>query len=159
MSAPEFRPPTAEPYRPTRNDNRTAPDRVKLSKSVSGQMVDFGDAYGTEYVRLDPAVLAALPEVQALIAAERERLGREVNMARYGQPDFAWSIHREAMADLKARLAKAVEALRAARVWMNCVDFIDGNEEFARDIEMIDANLRGVVDAFGSRRDTWEGGE
>ena len=43
---------------------------------------------------------------------ERERLGREVNMARYGQPDFAWSVHKEAMADLEARLAKAVEALR-----------------------------------------------
>jgi len=43
---------------------------------------------------------------------DREKLGREVNMAKYGEPNFAWSIHNAAMADLKAKLAKAVEALR-----------------------------------------------
>ena len=55
----------------------------------------------------------AADRIEAL-ERERERLGREVNMARYGRPDFAWSVHKEAMADLEARLAKAVEALRAA---------------------------------------------
>lgn len=48
--------------------------------------------------------------IEALLA-EREKLGREVNMARYDQPDFAWSFHKEAMADLEAKLAKAMEAL------------------------------------------------
>ena len=43
---------------------------------------------------------------------ERDDLGRKLNTARYGQPDFAWSIHEEAMADLRAKLTKAVEALR-----------------------------------------------
>ena len=43
---------------------------------------------------------------------ERDDLGRKLNTARYGQPDFAWAIHEEAMADLRAKLAKAVEVLR-----------------------------------------------
>ena len=45
------------------------------------------------------------------LVKERDELGRKLNTARYGQPDFAWSIHEEAMADLRAKLAKAVEAL------------------------------------------------
>jgi hypothetical protein len=64
-----------------------------------------GTTYLVERAEAAEAALAAM-------TAERERLGREVNMARYGQPDFAWSIHKEATADLEARLAKAVEALR-----------------------------------------------
>ena len=43
---------------------------------------------------------------------ERDDLGRKLNTARYGQPDFAWSIHEEAMADLRAKLTKAMAALR-----------------------------------------------
>ena len=43
---------------------------------------------------------------------ERDELGRRLNTALYGQPHFAWSIHEEAMADLRAKLTKAVEALR-----------------------------------------------
>jgi hypothetical protein len=46
------------------------------------------------------------------LVKERDELGRKLNTARYGQPDFAWSIHEEAMADLRAKLTKAVEALR-----------------------------------------------
>jgi chromosome segregation ATPase len=44
-----------------------------------------------------------------------ESLGREVNVAKYGQPDFAWSIHKAAMADLEDRLAKAVEFIQEVR--------------------------------------------
>ena len=47
-----------------------------------------------------------------LLVTERDELGRKLNTARYGQPDFAWSIHVEAMADLRVKLAKAVDALR-----------------------------------------------
>ena len=43
------------------------------------------------------------------LVKDRDDLGRKLNIARYGQPDFAWSIHEEAMADLRAKLAKAVE--------------------------------------------------
>jgi hypothetical protein len=40
------------------------------------------------------------------LTAKCEALGQEVNMAKYGQPDFAWSIHVEAMADLEAECAR-----------------------------------------------------
>lgn len=43
---------------------------------------------------------------------ERDELGRRLNTALYGQPHFAWSIHEEEMADLRAKLTKAVETLR-----------------------------------------------
>ena len=46
------------------------------------------------------------------LVKERDDLGRKLNTARYGQPDFAWSIHEKEMADLRAKLTKAVEALR-----------------------------------------------
>lgn len=49
--------------------------------------------------------------IEALVK-DKERLGREVNMARYGQPDFAWSIHKQAMADLQARAERLEAALR-----------------------------------------------
>lgn len=46
------------------------------------------------------------------LQAECLKLGREVNMARYGQPDFAWSIHKQAMAELQARAERLEAALR-----------------------------------------------
>ena len=49
--------------------------------------------------------------VEALVK-ERDELGRRLNAARYGQPDFAWSIHEEEMADLRAKLTKAVGFLK-----------------------------------------------
>ena len=59
-----------------------------------------------------------LARIEELVK-ERDELGRKLNTARYGQPDFAWSIHEEAMADLRAklteceaRLGKAMEALQ-----------------------------------------------
>ena len=41
------------------------------------------------------------------LRAEIERLGRELNLAKYGEPDFSWSIHKKAMEDLLARAEKA----------------------------------------------------
>lgn len=73
---------------------------------VKRLLVAPADGLGTENLCIEAA-----DRIEAL-ERERERLGREVNMARYGQPDFAWSIHKAAMADLQASLAKAVEALR-----------------------------------------------
>lgn len=49
----------------------------------------------------------------AAAQAEIERLGRELNLAKYGEPDFSWSIHKEAMSELQARAEKA-EAERDA---------------------------------------------
>ena len=50
------------------------------------------------------------------LRAERDRLGRELNVAKYGVPDFAWSMHKMAMADLEAdntRLRGALWAILA----------------------------------------------
>ncbi len=57
-----------------------------------------------------PFVQETANRIEELVK-ERDDLGRKLNTARYGQPDFAWSIHEEAMADLRAKLDKAVEAL------------------------------------------------
>ena len=57
---------------------------------------------------------AAADRIEAL-TAKNEMLGREVNIARYGQPDFAWSVHVQVMDDLNAKLAKAVELLIVCR--------------------------------------------
>ena len=47
------------------------------------------------------------------LTAERDRLGRELNVAKYGVPDFAWSMHKIAMADLEADNTRLREALWA----------------------------------------------
>jgi hypothetical protein len=70
------------------------------------------------YAAYTAAALTALSEQNAALTAqvaelmaERERLGREVNLARYGQPDFAWSVHTAAMAELQAKVARLEGAL------------------------------------------------
>jgi hypothetical protein len=65
----------------------------------------------------DEALAAAdrIEELETKLAKaveKAERLGREVNIARYGQPDFAWDIHKAAMADLEAKLAKVLVEMR-----------------------------------------------
>ena len=56
------------------------------------------------------------------LEAKLQRLGRELNLAKYGEPDFAWEIHKNAVAELEARLAAAeagedalAEAIRITR--------------------------------------------
>ena len=55
----------------------------------------------TEYLRAD---IAAAREAD--LRAKIKQLGREVNISRYGQPDFAWSIHTAAMDDLRAEVER-----------------------------------------------------
>jgi hypothetical protein len=71
---------------------------------------------GNDLVLPDSARLTVwmLDRIEAL-TAKNEMLGREVNIARYGQPDFAWSVHVQVMDDLNAKLDKAVELLKEAR--------------------------------------------
>lgn len=49
----------------------------------------------------------------AEVKAEKERLGRELNLARYGQPDFSWQVHKEAIAEANARADRAEADLQA----------------------------------------------
>ena len=57
----------------------------------------------------DPPTFEQMADRIEELVKERDELGRRLNTALYGQPDFAWSIHEEAMVDLRAKLAKAVE--------------------------------------------------
>jgi len=51
----------------------------------------------------------------AALQARVAELGRELNQAKYGQPDFAWSVHKQALADAVER-AEAAEALLSEAV-------------------------------------------
>jgi uncharacterized small protein (DUF1192 family) len=84
-------------------------------------------------------------------AAEIERLrgdlakaGRDLNMARYGQPDFAWSIHKQAMADIEAKLENL---LGGAETVLEAWD--SGNEASFR--EAIEEMRADVAEAKGGK--------
>lgn len=80
----------------------------KLDHSEPGylsQMLPRADGSWVKRADYDAALAAARAEI--------ERLGRELNLAKYGEPNFSWSIHKEAMSDLLARAEKA-EAERDA---------------------------------------------
>ena len=65
---------------------------------------------------LVPALLKERDDLRAKldeVQAEKEKLGREVNTARYGQPDFSWQLHKEALAEANARADRAEAALAA----------------------------------------------
>ena len=91
------------------------PETVKRYKLVrdpeySAQMLvrpDGGYVRWTDYA----ALLARLQAAEA----ERERLGRELNIARYGQPDFSWELHKAALAEAVDRAEQAEAALTEAR--------------------------------------------
>jgi hypothetical protein len=78
-------------------------DRIK---ALTAQLAEDADVR----TQIDHRLEELVGQVDAL-TAKCEALGQEVNMAKYGQPDFAWSIHLEAMADLKAENARLRESL------------------------------------------------
>ena len=74
---------------------------------------DFEQSWKVQFsadIRALPAV--DLSERIEELERENAKLVSEVNIAKYGEPNFAWSIHNAVMADLQAKLAKAVEYLR-----------------------------------------------
>lgn len=62
---------------------------------------------GLDHLREAVTDLEAARAETEQLKAEIARLGRELNLAKYGEPDFSWSIHKEAMADLLDRAEKA----------------------------------------------------
>lgn len=80
-------------------------------------------------INLEVAVDEALARITDL-EAKLQRLGRELNLAKYGEPDFAWEIHKNAVADLEGQLATAEageDALAAALIGLrSIVEGIDG---------------------------------
>ena len=59
--------------------------------------------------------ILALCDALDELRAEVGRIGRDLNMAKHGQPDFAWGIHLEAMAELKAENERLLTALNASK--------------------------------------------
>ena len=60
----------------------------------------------------EKTVADAITALRAQLAeakADKEKLGRELNLARYGNPDFSWQVHKEALAEMKAELARRVD--------------------------------------------------
>ena len=60
------------------------------------------------------------------LTAERDRLGRELNVAKYGQPDFAWSVHLAAMAEVQAERDRLREALEGLLTLVEHANFEEG---------------------------------
>ena len=90
-------------------------DRIKAHRSAP-------DVY-------DPPTFDQMADRIEQLEKERDELGRKLNMTRYGQPDFAWSMHEDAMADLRAKLAKAVAALKFyAPQTVGGITFVGGDD-------------------------------
>ena len=81
---------------------------------VEHNMLDRIEALTAKVKLMDDLDVINGEKIEAL-TAKNEMLGREVNIARYGQPDFAWSVHVQVMDDLNAKLEKTVELLKEAR--------------------------------------------
>ena len=61
------------------------------------------------------AVTAERDEAKAKV----EQLGCELNVAKYGQPNFAWSVHVAAMAELQAERDRLQKSLTDAGVYLD----------------------------------------
>ena len=51
------------------------------------------------------AIADEVEQVITALRAQVEALGRDLNMARYGEPHFGWEMHKAAMADLQDQVA------------------------------------------------------
>ena len=93
---------------------------------ATANFVTLLDRIPTDQVRQNARLIAAAPDMHATILAlcdaldteqsKVRRMGREVNHAKYGQPDFAWGIHLETTAELNAENERLREALTKINV-------------------------------------------
>jgi len=98
------------------------------------QLLSFnGDGYtrfaGKTMTERAADAITTLRTQLAEVKTEKEKLGRELNLARYGQPDFSWQVHKEALSEANARADRAeaeVRSLKAA---------IFGSENYAQDLK------------------------
>lgn len=104
--------PTIAVWQPDFDEVSALLDRCEGLPSGSTEHMTAGELLSANMTAAITALRAQLAEVQA----EKERLGREVNTARYGQPDFSWQLHKEALAEANARADRA-EAALAALMW------------------------------------------
>lgn len=95
----------------------TTPERIWAARGLYTERKDNRWPEPVEYVRRDPAVLAALPEVQALVAAEAERCAKIADArAEKLEAQLAQEWPKSAHANrLKARISEAVDIAAAIR--------------------------------------------
>lgn len=82
---------------------------LRARLSAMGDQFEKDMAFIAESILEIGNLRAKLAEAQA----DKEKLGRELNLARYGQPDFSWQVHKEALAEANARADRAKAALAA----------------------------------------------
>ena len=96
----------------------TGPDRIWIDRHGGNWSPVDGGTQDVEYIRRDPAVLAALPEVQALIAAAYEAaasvLDDECDLARIALPQAVPVLRADAR-DIRALTPADATAALAAR--------------------------------------------
>ena len=95
----------------------TGPDRIWIDRHGGNWSPVDGGTQDVEYIRRDPAVLAALPEVQAMIAAAYEVAAKVVDTCNaegpYQSIGAAGRIRALTPADATAALARTVQDAEA----------------------------------------------
>ncbi len=92
----------------------TGPDRIWIDRHGGNWSPVDGGTQDVEYIRRDPAVLAALPEVQALIAAAIETAATCTEWTAWGQRHNLTEASRRAIRALTHADATAALAARDA---------------------------------------------
>lgn len=85
---------------------KRAPDAYEADERWNAALdraAALADAHEAEW---DACLRNPVAAREAALRAEVKRLGREVNIARYGEPDFAWAVHMDAMSDMENKVAR-----------------------------------------------------
>ena len=139
----------------------TGPDRIWIDRHGGNWSPVDGGTQDIEYIRRDPAVLAALPEVQAMIAAAYEvaaamiednvRHAKELGREIWPIPDLRTVTSHDATAAL-ARIVRKAEArgmeraAARARVYAsNYEQSSDGRNTFILLAEWADAEAAAIL--------------
>lgn len=101
--------PTITVWQPNFDEVSALLDRCEGLPSGSMERMAAGELLAANLISAITALRAQLAEANA----GKEKLGRELNWARYGQLDFSWQVHKEALAAANARLAEARAAWTA----------------------------------------------
>ena len=102
----------ADTYRKAMEAAEAERDRAIDDARDNAEYVDLVSRYRAERDEYKRSAAHSSDVVRAA-KAEIERLGCALNVAKYGQPDFAWSVHLDAMAELRAE----IERLKQEAAW------------------------------------------
>ncbi len=124
--------PTIAVWQPDYDDVSALLDRCEGLPSGSTEHMTAGELLSANMTDAITALRAQRDEARA----ERDKMGRALNVARYGHPDFSWEIHKMAMQEAvdqrdraEAALAAQIEAdAMAVSAWgtLSLADMDDG---------------------------------